>query len=184
MQCRSSISCLGRDSLHCRTSLHFECALLSDRNNKVIYSLSTNVRTSDRDLLHLVCRYGAVDVLVQPSRGEGWGLPMVEAMACGTPVIGTRWSGPAEFLTEENGYPLRTDGLVPNHGAVCTPLAPTVLILLQYYNHLAPAYDDEVHWHTLAHSLSRARSLSLSLSLVPGFVLRPLSSRERPRPSD
>jgi hypothetical protein len=27
--------------------------------------------------------YGAVDVLVQPSRGEGWGLPMVEAMACG-----------------------------------------------------------------------------------------------------
>lgn len=65
------------------------------------------------------CRYGAVDVLVQPSRGEGWGLPMVEAMACGTPVIGTRWSGPAEFLTEDNGYPLRTDGLVPNHEAVC-----------------------------------------------------------------
>ena len=61
--------------------------------------------------------YGAVDVLVQPSRGEGWGLPMVEAMSCGTPVIGTRWSGPAVFLTEANGYPLRTDGLVPNHGA-------------------------------------------------------------------
>ena len=35
----------------------------------------------------------------------------------GTPVIGTRWSGPAVFLTEENGYPLRTDGLVPNHDA-------------------------------------------------------------------
>ena len=42
---------------------------------------------------------------------------MVEAMSCGTPVIGTRWSGPAVFLTEANGYPLRTDGLVPNHAA-------------------------------------------------------------------
>ena len=38
-------------------------------------------------------------------------------MASGTPVIGTRWSGPAVFLTEANGYPLRTDGLVPNPGA-------------------------------------------------------------------
>jgi glycosyltransferase involved in cell wall biosynthesis len=55
---------------------------------------------------------------------------MVEAMACGTPVIGTRWSGPAEFLTEENGYPLRTDGLVPNHGAVCsTTLVQSVITL-------------------------------------------------------
>jgi glycosyltransferase involved in cell wall biosynthesis len=56
--------------------------------------------------------YSAANALVVPSHGEGWGRPHVEAMACGTPVIATQWSGPTEFLKEENGYPLRITGLV------------------------------------------------------------------------
>lgn len=35
----------------------------------------------------LVCAYNAAEVLVLPSRYEGFGLPALEAMACGTPVI-------------------------------------------------------------------------------------------------
>jgi glycosyltransferase involved in cell wall biosynthesis len=31
--------------------------------------------------------YNAADVLLQPSRGEGFGVPLIEAQACGTPVI-------------------------------------------------------------------------------------------------
>ncbi|KAG2318063.1 hypothetical protein Bca52824_021185 [Brassica carinata] len=33
-------------------------------------------------------------------------VPIVEAMAMSLPVIATNWSGPTEYLTEENGYPL------------------------------------------------------------------------------
>jgi glycosyltransferase involved in cell wall biosynthesis len=36
--------------------------------------------------------YAAADVLVMPSLGEGFGLPIVEAMASGTPVIASRVS--------------------------------------------------------------------------------------------
>ena len=54
----------------------------------------------------LPAMYRAADVFVLPSRGEGWGRPHVEAMASALPVIATDWSGPAEFLTRENGYPL------------------------------------------------------------------------------
>lgn len=57
--------------------------------------------------------YASVDCFVLPSRGEGWGRPHVEAMSMGLPVIATHWSGPSEFLNEENGYPLRHESLEP-----------------------------------------------------------------------
>ncbi|KAL1549680.1 hypothetical protein AAHA92_17755 [Salvia divinorum] len=53
--------------------------------------------------------YKAADAFVLPSRGEGWGRPVVEAMAMELPVIATNWSGPTEYLTEQNSYPLPFD---------------------------------------------------------------------------
>ncbi|CAM0950902.1 unnamed protein product [Alopecurus aequalis] len=68
--------------------------------------------------------YKAADAFVLPSRGEGWGRPVVEAMAMELPVIVTNWSGPTEYLTEENGYPLDVDRLAevtegPFKGHLC-----------------------------------------------------------------
>ncbi|MDQ4132801.1 MAG: glycosyltransferase [Actinomycetota bacterium] len=57
--------------------------------------------------------YRSADCFVLPTRGEGWGMPVLEAMACGLPVIATAWSGPADFLHEDVGYPLRVAALVP-----------------------------------------------------------------------
>jgi glycosyltransferase involved in cell wall biosynthesis len=61
----------------------------------------------------LVELYQAADCFVLPTRGEGWGMPILEAMACGVPAIATDWSGPTAFLRPENGYPLPICGLVP-----------------------------------------------------------------------
>lgn len=55
--------------------------------------------------------YKAANAFVLPSRGEGWGRPVVEAMAMSLPVITTNWSGPTEYLTDENSYPLPYDGM-------------------------------------------------------------------------
>ena len=56
--------------------------------------------------------FAAANVYVAPSRGEGWGRPYMQAMACGLPVIATRWSGNLEFMNDENSLLLDIEGLV------------------------------------------------------------------------
>jgi len=44
-------------------------------------------------------KHSSVKALVSLTRGEGYGLPILEASACGLPVIATGWSGHTEFLS-------------------------------------------------------------------------------------
>jgi glycosyltransferase involved in cell wall biosynthesis len=67
-----------------------------------VYLIDRHVPTVDLPRL-----YAAAGAFVLPSRGEGWGRPHTEAMAMGLPVIATNWSGPTEYMTEHNSYPLR-----------------------------------------------------------------------------
>ena len=57
--------------------------------------------------------YRSADCFVLTTRGEGWGMPILEAMACGLPVIATDWSGQCDFMNVENAYPLAVEKLVP-----------------------------------------------------------------------
>lgn len=54
--------------------------------------------------------YASADCYVLPSRGEGFGLPYLEAGACGLPVIATRYSGHTDFLDDDNSYLVDIDG--------------------------------------------------------------------------
>ena len=48
--------------------------------------------------------YRACDVLVHPYRGEGFAMPVLEAMACGLPVIATAGGPTDEFLPGDAGW--------------------------------------------------------------------------------
>jgi glycosyltransferase involved in cell wall biosynthesis len=61
----------------------------------------------------LVDLYNSCDAFVLPTRAEGWGLPITEAMACGLPVIVTNYSAPADYLSQELAYLIPVEGLVP-----------------------------------------------------------------------
>lgn len=48
--------------------------------------------------------YTLGDAFVLPTRGEGVGLPFLEALASGTPVIATGWGGHMDFLSKRNSF--------------------------------------------------------------------------------
>jgi len=50
--------------------------------------------------------YHSADCYVMSSRGEGYGLCGLEALACGLSVIYTNWSGQTDFLSENIAYPI------------------------------------------------------------------------------
>lgn len=50
--------------------------------------------------------YTACDAYVHPLRAEGFAMTLLEAMACGLPVIATAWSGPADYLNDWNSFPI------------------------------------------------------------------------------
>lgn len=60
----------------------------------------------------------ACDAFVSLHRAEGFGLAVAECMALGKPVIATDWSATAEFVSKENGCPVRYQLTPPdgNHG--------------------------------------------------------------------
>ena len=71
--------------------------------------------------------YRHCHAFVAPSRGEGFGLPMAEAMGFGLPVITTGWGGQTDFCTGETAWlidyefaPARTH-LAVEHSAWAEP---------------------------------------------------------------
>jgi glycosyltransferase involved in cell wall biosynthesis len=55
----------------------------------------------------LAALYTRMDVLLAPSLGEGFGVPLVEAMACGTRAIGSNWAATPDLISPDSWL---TDG--------------------------------------------------------------------------
>ena len=69
------------------------------KNCPPIEIINKDLTTGEMAGLYLQC-----DALVAPSRGEGFGLPMAEAMWYGLPVITTAHGGQCDFCTDETSW--------------------------------------------------------------------------------
>jgi len=81
--------------------------------------------------------YRSADCFLAVSRGEGWDMPLMEAMACGLPTIASDWSSHTEFVNDGIGYRLRTAGTIP------------AVAKCPYYAGFRWAQADEEHLRTL-----------------------------------
>lgn len=57
--------------------------------------------------------WSMTDALVSLNRGEGFGLPIVEALARGVAVVATNWGASLDHLTEHNSFPVDPCAIVP-----------------------------------------------------------------------
>ncbi|HTI32930.1 MAG TPA: glycosyltransferase family 4 protein, partial [Miltoncostaea sp.] len=68
--------------------------------------------------------YASADAFVLPTRGEGAGMPVLEAAACGVPVVATAWGGHEELMLPETSFPVEVERMVEAPAAM---LADNVL---------------------------------------------------------
>lgn len=69
----------------------------------------------NRELPHyqLATLYRSADCFVTSARAEGWGLPLMEAMACGVPAIATGWGGHTAFIDPDDTWILPAARTIP-----------------------------------------------------------------------
>jgi glycosyltransferase involved in cell wall biosynthesis len=73
-----------------------------------------------------------MDVLMNASRGEGFGIPIIEAQACGTPVIVTDFSAMPELVDWGDWAVPYTDFHFSQNSYQATPSVPEITKRLQY----------------------------------------------------
>jgi len=57
--------------------------------------------------------YNMAHAFILPTRGEGFGLPIIEAMACELPVIVTGWGGHMDYVNNNNTFLIEIEDFLP-----------------------------------------------------------------------
>lgn len=105
--------------------------------------------------LSLARLYKSADIGIQPSRGEGWGLPTMEMLACGTKVVATDNTGHGEFVQQMGGFVVKSSGLEPAEDGV-------------FFNGSRQWYHVELS--DVITSLKEAMKAPMHTSIPPGYT--------------
>ena len=125
--------------------------------------------------------YASADAFVLPTRGEGWGLPVAEAMAMAIPVIVTNFSGPVAYATQDNSYLIPVMPGLDELG-FCRPNTTALAEIMIHVVRESCPHSSVVHGETTTSMESVAQLIGLSgrISMShwsPDYVVAEMSSR-------
>lgn len=113
----------------------------------------------DMSVHQLAAMYQQADCCVFPTKGEGWGLPILEAIACGTPTIVGNWTGQSEFLDGVEPWTgvlnlvgkqeIAQDGVwyFGDRGTWIAPLDKSLMLSLEWAYANVRAFRKSEAWH-------------------------------------
>ncbi|HET6183402.1 MAG TPA: glycosyltransferase family 4 protein [Acetobacteraceae bacterium] len=137
----------GVDPLYgSRALLEKSLAFLSARERQLVAE-RTVYAGETLSFVEMAALYQAADIYVSPYRAEGFNLPVLEAAACGVPVICTRGGPTDEFVTDE--FARRIDSrksLVAVEGQSASRLDPD----LDHLTLLMQAAIEDTEWRRQA----------------------------------
>ena len=118
--------------------------------------------------------YHSIDCYLAPSKGEGIGMTVLEAMSTGLPVIGTKWGGMRDIMSEDHSYPLTEFTLKPRPEMIEQPgnwAYPDIQEIMYWMRHVYNQQDraQKLGWkaseYVKAHHnpIDSARELSVIL---------------------
>jgi len=96
---------------------HVELVIKTDKPNKAkkyVSKLTNNILIEHSTITedNMPSFIKSFDCLVLPTKGEGFGLPVLQSMAVGVPVIVTDYSGCTDFANNDTAFLLKTEGIV------------------------------------------------------------------------
>lgn len=131
--------------------------------------------------------YNHANAFVFPSRAEGWGLPLIEAIASGLPAITTFYSGHTEYLRHIESLILKIDhDLVPIADPEFLQYWPTLAdtgarwaepSVLSLASCMRRVIQDYPSWQTLAERASDAIRVGFSWAQSAEYSIRCLLAR-------
>ncbi len=86
--------------------------VLTDELRRLVRKLEIETQVEFLGLLtqkEIICEMNKAHCFVLPSKYETFGVVLIEALACGLPLIATRSGGPEDIVTEENGLLINVD---------------------------------------------------------------------------
>jgi glycosyltransferase involved in cell wall biosynthesis len=84
---------------------HYEVNVLSIIGDcKRRHNNSPKIEFFDKHLPNLASLYRSASVYISPSGTECFGMTLLEAAACGVPIIATKYGGYLDFLNNDNSY--------------------------------------------------------------------------------
>lgn len=129
------------DDIVLATGIDQSCIAVVDQ-----YSLMRGVLDDN----YMSVMYSAMDVLLNATRGEGFGVPIIEAQSCGTPAIVTDFSAMPEIAYDNLLVPVKDRVYTPQGSYQAIPDADAIADLLEeVYNrrdHYRDTADSRAAW--------------------------------------